>query len=88
MNEVKIEDGFKKFLIIWLGELIFMKAFSVGVSMWQTTHSALYVTVVEMAALLPMILLTPVARGPINVFCNLFFMFFYKHLVILIDRKL
>ncbi|MET7018858.1 hypothetical protein [Bacillus mycoides] len=53
-----------------------MKAFSVGVSVWQTTHSALYVTVVEMAALLSMMLLSPVARGPINVFCNLFIYLF------------
>lgn len=66
MNEVKNEDGFKKFLIIWLGELISnigsgMTAFGLGVYVWQLTHSAVDVSMVEMAALLPTILLCPAA---------------------------
>ena len=66
MNKVKKEDGFKKFLIIWLGELISnigsgMTAFGLGVYVWQMTHSAVDVAMVEMAALLPMILLCPAA---------------------------
>lgn len=66
MNEVKKKDGFKKFLIIWLGELISnigsgMTAFGLGVYVWQLTHSAVNVSMVEMAALLPMILLCPAA---------------------------
>lgn len=66
MNEVKNEDGFKKFLIIWLGELISnigsgMTAFGLGVYVWQLTHSAVDVSLVEMAALLPTILLCPAA---------------------------
>lgn len=66
MNEVKKEDGFKKFLIIWLGELISnigsgMTAFGLGVYVWQLTHSAVDVSMVEMAALLPTILLCPAA---------------------------
>lgn len=66
MNEVKKEDGFKKFLIIWLGELISnigsgMTAFGLGVYVWQLTHSAVDVSMVEMAALLPAILLGPAA---------------------------
>lgn len=66
MNEVKKEDGFKKFLIIWMGELISnigsgMTAFGLGVYVWQLTHSAVDVSMVEMAALLPMILLSPAA---------------------------
>ena len=66
MNEAKIEAGFNKFLIIWLGELISnigsgMTAFGLGVYVWQMTHSAVNVAMVEMAALLPMILFAPVA---------------------------
>lgn len=66
MDEVKKEDGFKKFLIIWLGELISnigsgMTAFGLGVYVWQLTHLALDVSMVELAALLPMILLCPAA---------------------------
>lgn len=58
--------GFKKFLVIWIGELISnigsgMTAFGLGVYVWQLTHSAVDVSMVEMAALLPMILLCPVA---------------------------
>lgn len=64
MDEVKKEDKFKKFLIIWLGELISnigsgMTAFGLGVYVWQLTHSAVDVSMVEIAALLPMILLCP-----------------------------
>lgn len=66
MNEVKKEDRFKKFLVIWLGELISnigsgMTAFGLGVYVWQLTHSAVDVSMVEMAALLPTILLCPAA---------------------------
>ncbi|MBU3114524.1 MFS transporter [Clostridium lacusfryxellense] len=66
MDEFKKEDGFKKFLIIWLGELISnigsgMTAFGLGVYVWQLTHSAVDVSMVEMAALLPAILLCPAA---------------------------
>ncbi|MBW9147187.1 MFS transporter [Clostridium sp. CM028] len=58
--------SFGKFLIIWLGELISnigtgMTAFGLGVYVWQLTHSAVDVSMVEMAALLPMILLSPAA---------------------------
>lgn len=66
MNGVKKEDKFKKFLIIWLGELISnigsgMTAFGIGVYVWQLTHSAVDVSMVETAALLPMIILCPAA---------------------------
>jgi len=66
VNEVKKEDKFKKFMIIWLGELISnigsgMTAFGLAVYVWQLTHSAVDVSMVEMAALLPMILLSPAA---------------------------
>ncbi|MGK0467889.1 MFS transporter [Clostridium sp.] len=66
MNEVKKEDGFKKFLIIWFGELVSnigtgMTAFGLGVYVWQMTHSAVDVSLVEMAAFLPAILLCPAA---------------------------
>ncbi len=66
MNELKKQNGFKKFLIIWLGELVSnigsgMTAFGLGVYVWQLTHSAVDVSMVEMAALLPMILLCPAA---------------------------
>ncbi len=66
MNEVKKDARFKKFIIIWLGELISnigsgMTAFGLGVYVWQLTHSAVDVAMVEMAALLPMILLAPAA---------------------------
>lgn len=58
--------SFGKFLIIWLGELISnigsgMTAFGLGVYVWQLTHSAVDVSMVEMAALLPTILLCPPA---------------------------
>lgn len=61
-----MEAGFNKFLIIWLGELISnigsgLTAFVLGVYVWQMTHSAMDVAMVEMAALLPMILLAPAA---------------------------
>ncbi len=66
MSDVKTEAGFRKFLIIWMGEWISnigtgMTAFGLGVYVWQLTGSALDVAMVEMAALLPLILLTPVA---------------------------
>jgi MFS family permease len=66
VNGVKKEDKFKKFLIIWLGELISnigsgMTAFGIGVYVWQLTHSAVDVSMVETAALLPMIILCPAA---------------------------
>lgn len=66
MNEVKKQNGFKKFMIIWLGELVSnigsgMTAFGLGVYVWQLTHSAFDVSMVEMAALLPMVLLCPAA---------------------------
>ena len=66
MNEIKKETGFTKFIIIWLGELISnigsgMTIFGLGVYVWQLTHSAVDVSMVEMAALLPMILLSPAA---------------------------
>ncbi|PRT33998.1 hypothetical protein [Bacillus wiedmannii] len=86
INVVKIEDGLKNSNYL-AGELIFMKALSVGANVWQTMHSALYVAVVEMASLLPRILSTLVARGQINVLGNLFLVF-YKYLVILSYRKL
>jgi len=66
LNEIEEKDGFKKFLVIWLGELISnigsgMTAFGLGVYVWQLTHSAVDVSMVEIAALLPMILLCPAA---------------------------
>lgn len=67
MNETtKKNSGFKKFLIIWVGELISsigtgMTSFGLGVYVWQMTHSAVDVALVELVALLPMILLAPVA---------------------------
>jgi len=66
VDDVKKEGGFKKFLIIWMGELISnigsgMTAFGLGVYVWQLTHSAVDVSMVEIAALLPMILLCPAA---------------------------
>jgi hypothetical protein len=66
VNEVKKEDSFKTFLIIWLGELISsigsgMTAFGLGVHVWQLSRSAVDVSMVEIAALLPMILLCPSA---------------------------
>jgi len=66
MSDVKTEAGFRKFLIIWMGEWISnigtgMTAFGLGVYVWQLTGSALDVAMVELAALLPLILLTPVA---------------------------
>lgn len=66
MNEVKTDAGFKKFLVIWMGDLISnigtgMTAFGLGVFVWQLTKSALDVAMVEMAALLPMILFSPAA---------------------------
>ncbi len=64
MSEVKKEAGFKKFIIIWMGQLISsigsgLTAFGLGVYVWQITHSAVDVALVEMAALLPMILFAP-----------------------------
>ena len=58
--------SFGKFLIIWMGELISnigsgMTAFGLGVYVWQLTHSAVDVSMVETAALLPTILLCPAA---------------------------
>lgn len=66
MNKEKTEDGFKKFLIIWCGEFISsigsgMTAFGLGIYVWQLTQSAMAVSMIEMAALLPMMLLSPVA---------------------------
>jgi MFS family permease len=66
VSKVDKQSGFNKFLIIWLGELISnigsgMTAFGLGVYVWQLTHSAVDVSMVEMAALLPMILLCPAA---------------------------
>lgn len=62
----KSNGNFNKFLVIWLGELISsigsgMTTFGLGVFVWQLTHSAVDVSLVEMAALLPMILLCPAA---------------------------
>lgn len=66
MNEVERENGFRKFLIIWVGELVSnigsgMTAFALGVFVWQLTKSAVDVSMVEMAAFLPMILFAPIA---------------------------
>ncbi|NMD38536.1 MAG: MFS transporter [Christensenellaceae bacterium] len=62
----KTSKGFKQFLILWLGDLIAsigsgMTAFGLGVYVWQLTGSALDVGMVETAALLPAILLAPIA---------------------------
>ena len=62
----KEKKGFSKFMIIWLGELISnigsgMTAFGLGVYVWQTSHSTVAVSMVELAAFLPMILLSPIA---------------------------
>lgn len=66
MKAAKSNNNFNKFLVIWLGELISnigsgMTTFGLGVYVWQLTHSAVDVSLVEMAALLPMILLCPAA---------------------------
>ncbi|GIN13266.1 hypothetical protein J26TS2_31330 [Shouchella clausii] len=66
MNKPKINNGFNKFLVLWLGELISnigtgMTAFALGVYVWLMTQSAVDVAMVEIAALLPMILLAPAA---------------------------
>ena len=66
MSKVKKTAGFKKFLIILLGELLLsigtgLTAFGLGVYVWQLTHSAMDVAMVELAALLPMILFAPAA---------------------------
>ncbi len=65
MKETK-NKNFNKFLVIWVGELISsigsgMTAFGLGVYVWQLTHSAVDVSLVELVALLPMILLSPLA---------------------------
>ncbi|MGN1130920.1 MAG: MFS transporter [Ruminococcus sp.] len=54
----------KKFLIIWLGELISsigsgMTAFALSVYVYQTTGSATYVSLITLLAYLPTILLSP-----------------------------
>ncbi|MBU8598130.1 MFS transporter [Shouchella clausii] len=66
MNNPKIENGLNKFLVLWVGELISnigtgLTAFALGVYVWLLTQSAVDVAMVEMAALLPMILLAPAA---------------------------
>lgn len=63
---MKTKNGFQKFIIIWIGELISnigsgMTAFGLGIYVWEITHSAVSVSIVELAAFLPMILLSPVA---------------------------
>ena len=63
---MKMKKGFQKFMIIWIGELISnigsgMTAFGLGIYVWEITHSAVSVSLVELAAFLPMILLSPVA---------------------------
>lgn len=63
---MEMKNGFQKFMIIWIGELISnigsgMTAFGLGIYVWETTHSAVNVSLVELAAFLPMILLSPVA---------------------------
>lgn len=60
------KNEFQKFMIIWIGELISnigsgMTAFGLGIYVWEVTHSAVSVSLVELAAFLPMILLSPVA---------------------------
>lgn len=54
----------KKFMTIWLGELISsigsgMSAFAISVYVYEVTHSATWVSIVTMLAYLPMILLNP-----------------------------
>lgn len=66
MTHIKVENGFNKFLILWMGELISnigtgLTAFGLGVYVWLMTQSAVDVAMVEMVALLPMILLAPAA---------------------------
>ncbi len=57
-------NGYRKFLVIWTGQLVSnigsgMTAFCLGVYVWQLTRSALAVGLVETATLLPLILLAP-----------------------------
>lgn len=56
--------GMKKFLILWLGELISgigsgMTAFALSIYVYQTTGSVSLVSVISLAAFLPTILLSP-----------------------------
>ncbi len=64
MEQAK-NKSFRKFLIIWLGELISsvgsgLTAFALGVYVYQTTQSATYVSLVTLCAFLPTILLSPI----------------------------
>lgn len=59
------KKSFKKFIIIWLGELVSsigsgLTAFTLGVYVYQTTQSATYVSLVTLCAFLPTILLSPI----------------------------
>lgn len=58
-------NAFRKFIILWLGELVSsigsgLTAFGLGVYVFQTTHSATAVSLVTLCTFLPMILLSPV----------------------------
>lgn len=60
------KSNYRKFLIILIGELIAgvgtgMTSFGLGIYVWQLTHSALDVSLVELIALLPLVLLSPIA---------------------------
>lgn len=66
MGKIKTSNNFNKFLIIWAGELISnigsgMTTFGLGIYVWNLTHSTVDVSLIEMVALLPMILLSPLA---------------------------
>ncbi|MBE5991821.1 MAG: MFS transporter [Paenibacillaceae bacterium] len=58
--------NYRNFLIIWIGELLAgigtgMTSFGLGVYVWQLTNSTVDVSMVELAALLPLVLLSPIA---------------------------
>lgn len=65
MEDKKESKEMKKFIFIWIGELISsigsgMTAFAVAMYMYQTTGSAAMVSLATVLAFLPTILLSPI----------------------------
>lgn len=59
-------SNYREFLIIWIGELLAgigtgMTSFGLGVYVWKLTNSTVDVSMVELMALLPLVLLSPIA---------------------------